>query len=78
MQEWQEAGAPENAVAFSCVGRWRDDVDCDYAGGGLFKLNPVVVTQEDGSTTQAFAFAGSEETSLSPGTDPRNLGNERD
>jgi hypothetical protein len=61
--DWRDAGAPEGAVAFSCVGRWtpnpRDAFTndntpgpCNYAGGGLFRLNPVPVEDH-----QLFAFA---------------------
>jgi hypothetical protein len=73
VREWRVAGAPEGAVAFSCVGRYLDDQDaagkafsggkkkvkqpCNYAGGGLFKLNPVTVTMPDGSEMQVFEFA---------------------
>lgn len=31
---------------------------CNYAGGGLFRLNPVRVVSPDGHETQMFAFAG--------------------
>jgi len=66
-QDWPDAGAPDNAVAFSCVGRWlgtvveRSDVSgthrpCNYAGGGLFRLNPIQVMDLDGSTHEVFAF----------------------
>ena len=56
--DWQAAGAPEGAIAFSCVGRYDESVPaetvkanafknaggpCNYAGGGLFGLNPVRV-----------------------------------
>ena len=52
--DYKAAGAPEGAVAFSCVGRWhggcREAFDtagrpgpCNYAGGGLFGLNPVAI-----------------------------------
>lgn len=30
---------------------------CNYAGGGLFRLNPVAVEFDDGTTQKAFAFA---------------------
>ena len=30
---------------------------CNYAGGGLFKLNPVTVVDPDGHELHAFAFA---------------------
>ena len=52
-EEYLAAGAPEGAVGFSCIGRWMDGArsafggsgpgPCDYAGGGLFGLNPVHV-----------------------------------
>ena len=49
VKDWRDAGADEGEVAFSCVGRHRPkpaDIGgkpgpCNYAGGGLFKLNPV-------------------------------------
>ncbi|MBN1535216.1 MAG: hypothetical protein JW908_00685 [Anaerolineales bacterium] len=51
VKEYQEAGAPEGAVGFLCVGRWKGakrrafgdtgDGPCDYAGGGLIGINPV-------------------------------------
>jgi hypothetical protein len=60
--EWQAIGAAVGEVAFSCIGRHMDKPrealggkgkgPCNYAGGGLFKLNPVSV---DGH--QVFAFA---------------------
>ena len=69
-QEWADAGAPEGSIAFSCIGRWpaegvktRDAIEgdgdgpCNYAGGGLFQLNPVIVKLEDGQTHKVFQFA---------------------
>ena len=32
---------------------------CDYSGGGLFQLNPIVVVDPDGQEMKVFAFAGS-------------------
>jgi hypothetical protein len=66
VQDWKDAGASEGAVAFSCVGRWTDAGSgfgkaakpCDYAGGGLFRLNPVTVTRGD-KTHEVFEFADS-------------------
>lgn len=65
--DWKAAGAPEGAVAFSCIGRWlcADDKKtfrkqggpCQYTGGGLFKLNPVAVTDAAGVVHMMFAFA---------------------
>ena len=67
VQDWKNAGAPEGAVAFSCVGRQLNANDdntfgkkggpCMYAGGGLFKLNPVTVVRENGQESALFAFA---------------------
>lgn len=66
VKDWKDAGAPEGAVAFSCVGRWLPDArealggkgkgPCNYAGGGLFDLNPVRVEFE-GTVCGVFAFA---------------------
>jgi len=33
---------------------------CNYAGGGLFQLNPVIVVDPDGVEIKAFAFADNE------------------
>jgi hypothetical protein len=65
--DWHEAGAHDGAIAFSCVGRFMPNPEkrrkngdrgpCDYAGGGLFKLNPTTVVSPDGSEHQMFAFA---------------------
>lgn len=70
VKDYREAGASSDAVAFSCVGRWlkaKDDKTfgrkggpCNYAGGGLIKLNPVTVTDEDGKSHSVFAFAPAE------------------
>lgn len=67
VEDWKNAGAPESAVAFSCVGRWTGANDdkafgskggpCQYAGGGLFRLNPVTVETTDGGKHTMFEFA---------------------
>lgn len=54
VQDWRDAGAPDGAIAFSCVGRWTGAGEaatfkgaggpCNYAGGGLFGLNPVTLS----------------------------------
>lgn len=71
-QAWKDAGAPENTVAFSCVGRWTGakreaftagdkgkSGACNYAGGGLFRINPVRVCRDAaaGGDIDVFAFA---------------------
>lgn len=69
VQDWKDSGAPEGAVAFSCIGRYvnapgvadkafkKAGGPCNYTGGGLFKLNPVSVKAEDGSLHSMFDFA---------------------
>lgn len=67
VKDWKDAGAPEGGAAFSCVGRWTNATrdafarsgkgPCNYAGGGLFPLNPQPVVMENGATRHAFAFA---------------------
>lgn len=66
VSDWVKVGAPREAAAFSCVGRWMDNPSpafsdkpgpCNYAGGGLFKIHPVSVTREDGAVCSMFDFA---------------------
>lgn len=64
------AGVPENAIGFSCIGRWKEKSrdafegrgkgPCNYAGGGLFRLNPVTVVCPDGKEIGCFEFAPGE------------------
>lgn len=65
VRDWKDAGAPESAAAFSCVGRWTGRMGvslwtkpgpCNYAGFGLFQINPVAV-DHDGVIHCVFAFA---------------------
>jgi hypothetical protein len=65
VRDWRKAGAPDGAIAFSCVGRWagakreafgKGPGPCDYAGGGLFGFNPVLVIPEGGEGYRVFAF----------------------
>jgi hypothetical protein len=65
-ENWKRAGAPETAVAFSCVGRWiptskgqlwdKNGGPCNYAGGGLFRLNPLTVIDAEGREHSIFEF----------------------
>ena len=49
--DWKAAGATQGEIAFSCVGRHLPNAGefgqrpgpCNYAGGGLFAINPVTV-----------------------------------
>lgn len=64
VEDWKAAGASEGEVAFSCVGRHLNGKDafkgppgpCNYAGGGLFRINPVRV-MHDGRHSDVFEFA---------------------
>jgi hypothetical protein len=65
VKDWKDAGASEGQVAFSCIGRAlssekhifdKTGGPCNYAGGGLFGLNPVEV-DFNGKTHRVFAFA---------------------
>ncbi|MDD5531278.1 MAG: hypothetical protein PHC52_00645 [Syntrophales bacterium] len=64
-EDYLALGAPLGAIGFSCIGRfWKDQSKvqgfpakkngrpCNYAGGGLFRINPVEV---DGEFFFAFA-----------------------
>jgi hypothetical protein len=62
-QDWIDLGA-QSAIAYSCVGRWTPAPKrmfnrpgpCNYAGGGLFALNPVQVVDGD-VVMHVFEFA---------------------
>lgn len=61
--DWKSVGASEGEAAFSCVGRhiagasdMFGEPPCNYAGGGLFGLNPVTVTREGNRSSDVFAF----------------------
>jgi hypothetical protein len=63
--DWKNLGAPEGEIAFSCIGRRLANAKhmgdppgpCNYAGGGLFRLNPVTVVDPEGREHGLFAFA---------------------
>jgi len=69
VQDWKDVGASEGEAAFSCIGRRTNNPKlafggapdkkvgpCDYAGGGLFRVNPVHV-EFDGGVRETFEFA---------------------
>lgn len=72
IQDWFDLGAKPGEVAFSCVGRRikgsKQAFDesgqgpCTYAGGGLFRLNPIVVIDSEGRKSELFAFAQSKDS----------------
>lgn len=70
VEDYRKAGASEDAIGFSCVGRWSGGRDafgekgpgpCNYAGGGLFRLNPVKIVDEQGKEHDMMAFAKQEQ-----------------
>jgi hypothetical protein len=73
VQDWKDAGAPEGAVAFSCIGRYTGDPaaaaaaafkgkggPCNYTCGGLFQISPLTITLESGEESPAFPFPDQE------------------
>jgi len=64
--DWKAIGAGNGEVAFSCVGRYIAGAKqafeksgkgpCTYAGGGLFRLNPLEIVRENGEVVSYFAF----------------------
>lgn len=70
-QDWEDAGAPPGAVAFSCIGRYTGDAEaakaaafkraggpCNYTSGGLFDIAKVHVVDDDGVAHSMFEFEG--------------------
>lgn len=65
--DYEAAGAPEGHVAFSCVGRafptcreafgGKGPGPCNYAGGGLFAINPVTILDDGKKRGPFFEFA---------------------
>lgn len=68
VKQCEEAGAGRGEIGFSCIGRHVDGSrkafgnknnnknkgPCDYAGGGLFALNPVTVVYKEGDEVSVF------------------------
>ncbi|MBT8454165.1 MAG: hypothetical protein KJO40_19535 [Deltaproteobacteria bacterium] len=53
---WARGGCEHEGIMGKADKPGPDRMGCDYAGGGLFKLNPVTVTH-DGREHHVFAFA---------------------
>jgi len=48
---------PSSVFYFSCIGRWKKGVGCDWTLGGLFRIHEVEITTEDGTVVPSFEFA---------------------
>jgi len=71
VKDYVDLGASPGMVGFSCIGRLMDnpkkafgekndkDGPCDYAGGGLFLLNPIKICldKENDKYINCFEFA---------------------
>lgn len=66
-QDLIDAGAGENfedvatKIAFSCVGRYDEEVDCDWTLGGLLQIHELEVIAEDGTPVPRFLPANTED-----------------
>lgn len=47
---------PNGVVFFSCLGRWKKGIGCDWTLGGLFRIHEREVQHEEGSSP-VFLFA---------------------
>ena len=58
-QDFIDAGidSPAGKVFFSCIGRWKKGVGCDWTLGGLFRIHRRVVIGLDGRKVPVFLFA---------------------
>lgn len=79
-KDWLSIGAGEGEIGFSCIGRHHDNPvrafgeknkhggPCDYAGGGLLRVNPVHIELIDDEgkkyIRQTFDFADDPLTSM--------------
>jgi hypothetical protein len=68
VKQCEEAGARPGEIGFSCVGRHiegsrrafgdkknnKKTGPCDYAGGGLFAMNPVTIVFAEGGDVRIF------------------------
>ena len=65
--DYKAAKAADGMIGFSCIGRLigakrnafggKGEGPCDYAGGGLFKVNPIHLTEDGQPYTEIFDFA---------------------
>ena len=48
---------PNGKVYFSCIGRWVNNIGCDWTLGGLFLIHTLEVQNEAGEYCPVFEFA---------------------
>ena len=48
--------APVCKAHFSCIGRWKKGVGCDWTLGGLLQIHEQEVVDEDGDIIKTFEF----------------------
>ena len=63
---------PEDYMHFSCIGRFKDNIGCDWTLGGLFQIHKTEVIDENGNTYPVFEFANKGENDLSTPAKPLN------
>lgn len=57
MRDFTDIGMdPSNVVYFSCIGRWKQGIGCDWTLGGLFQIHTLEVLR-DGKIIPVFEFA---------------------
>jgi hypothetical protein len=61
LQDFIDHGIDEKEAVtlffYSCLGRWKKDVGCDWTLGGLFQIHKLVVISEYGKPVPVFEFA---------------------
>lgn len=59
MEDFTEIGfaKPQQVVHYSCIGRWKDGVGCDWTLGGLFKIHTVEILMPSGDVRPSFEYA---------------------
>lgn len=56
-QDFKDIGVdPDDVVFFSCLGRWKKGIGCDWTLGGVFRIHKREVTYEEKSIP-VFLFA---------------------
>jgi hypothetical protein len=76
IREYKDAGAPEGAVGFSCIGRYLENCrdwltgtgngPCNYTAGGLLGIAPIELIGPDGKKSPCFALDESDAPAIYP------------